>query len=454
MSNGIDLENVTEWANDGTQITEPPGTLQDAGYTGGEQPFNEHHNWIWNTRDDRINRLTNRANRTNISQPGLSIEDFCSDLQYNKDWIHGYSGLNTYGFIPTEKPIAMCRGWNYTKKRQCIYVVIQGDNTKIVELRNADDFTIEKEEHSVSITGTIDAICCDGPYLYILGVNLGTARVTKIATNPWSATPVLEGGSPILIDTTNVGKNRIIVADSTHIAFIGKDETCASAKIINVWTKAPFTNLQGRGNAPNSATDWPGTALCSDGATLFFTTTSTTGGNTLLCAANIADPTQATGTGGAFTNKVIGASPAKAGHTIFDGMHISVIRNDGYIASFNKDLDRYKNLDFQFENAKSPDEDFPKFVFDGFTAWAMFQHDGDDDSNNGFIAPFRPQEICLDHPTTRRAIQKKQFLSTYTAATVIMGETRLEYSDGCLWYIKRAGVEQIVYRIPNILARR
>jgi hypothetical protein len=451
----IDLEKTVVWANDETQVDTPPTELQDEGYAGEEQPFNEHHNWIWNSRDKKLNRLTDRANRTHISSPGLSIEDFCSDLNHPEDdWVHPYSSYNNYGFIPTEFPIYLCRGWNYTLKKPCIYVVIQGDNSKIVEIRNGDDFSIEREDHSVSITGTIDAICCDGPYVYILGVNLGSARVTKIQTNPWSATPVAEGGSPILIDTTNVGKNRIIVADSIRIAFVGKDEHCASAKVINVWNKTIGGNLEGRGNAPNSATDFPGTALCSDGFTLFFTTSSTTGGDTRLCAANIADPTTATGSGGAFANTSIGASGVKGGHTIFDGRHISVINDLGYVISFNKDVDRVRNLDFRFENTKSPNEAFPKFVFDGFTAWAMFQHDGDDDANNGFIAPFRPQGIMLDYPTGTMTLKKKEFLSSFTDGATVMGETRLEYSDGCLWYIKRAGDEQIIYRLPNILNRR
>lgn len=456
MSSGIDLENVIVWANSETNVDYPGSTLEDAGYLGEEQPFNEHHNWIWNVRDKRLNKLTDRANRTHIAPPGSNIENFCSGLYdlNTEDWIHGYSGINTYAFTPPGLPIYMCRAWNYTLKRPVLYVVAQNDNTKIMEIRNADDFSIEKVDHSVSITGTIDAICSDGPYLYILGVNLGSARVTKIATNPWSATPVLEGGSPILIDTNGYGRNKIIVASSTHIAFIGKDESTDQNKAVNVWAKADFANLQGSGNAPSSATDYPGTALCSDGSTLFFTTTSTTSGNTMLCAANIANPGIATGLGGAFTAKIIGGFGTKAGHTIYDGRHISVIRDDGAIGSFNKDVDRWRSLDFQFNNAKSPDALFPKFVFTGFTAWALFQHDGDDDANNGFITPFRSQEICLDHPAPTQLINKKQFLYSYTNTIPRMGMTRLEYSDGCLWYLTDVGTDNILHRIPNILNRR
>lgn len=450
----IDLQNITVWANSEVNVDYPGVTLEDAGYLGEEQPFNEHHNWIWNVRDKRLNALTQRANATDIEPPNTEIEDYCAAIykaSSGRDWIHPYSGSNSYSF-GGDSPIFMCRGWNYALGKPVLYLILQGDATKIVEIRNDKDFGMTREDHSVSITGTMDAICCDGPHIYTLGVNGGTARVTKIITDPWSATPVGAGGSPVVIDTSGFGRNNIIVADSNHIAFIGKDEATDQNVAVNVYTK-DLVNSQGSGNAPNSATDYPGTALCTDGFTLFFTTTSVTGGNTMLCAANISNPAIATGAGGAFTAKVIGASGTKAGHTIYDGRHVSVLRDDGYIASFNKDIDRYKNLDFLFENAKSPDSIFPKFLFDGFTGWAIMQHDGDDDSNNGFIAPFRPQEICLDHPTTR-TIQKKQFLSSYTNAVPFMGKTRFEYSDGCLWYITDAGTSSALQRLPNILNRR
>lgn len=456
----IDLQNITVWANNEDNVSYPGTTLEDVGYLGEEQPFNEHHNWIWNVRDKRLNALTDRANRTNIASPSMPIDEFCSGLHHNiNDWVHPYSGYNAVSF-GANNVINMCRGWNYTRGQEVIYAILEGDQTKVREIRNSPTFeAFGSEDHSVTLdapgTETMEAICCDGPYVYILVSEAGGfGKVYKFSTNPWSPTKVASQVSTTLIDTTGVGRNKIIVANASNIAWIGKGESTDSGKVIRIFSKDFVTVLSGRGNAPSSATYYPGTGLASDGSTVFFTVLSTALGNPLLCAANISDPTQATGLGGAFTAKTLGSSTQIGGDVIYDGRHVSVIRNDGYIASFNKDIDRYKSLDFLFENAKLPTgEPFAKMIHDGFTAWSLMQHDGDDDSNNGFIAPFRPQEICLDHPTTR-IIQKKEFISSYTVVSVIMGEMRLEYADGCLWYNPRVGSSTHFYRLPNILNRR
>lgn len=460
MSSGIDLENRRVWANAG-DVTEPSTVKQDDGYDGAEQPFNEHHNWIWNNRDIKENKKTDRLNRTHIASPGTSIADFCSNLnsRLTNDWLHPYATQNliSFGASPV---VNMCRGWNYVRKQEVIYAVIRGDNTKIVEIRNADDFSIETEDHliTVDVPGleTIEAICCDGPFIYVMIENTGSAGIYKYATNPWSATKVAFLATPIDIDLTGKGKNNIIVADTSNLAFVGVNEATLAARSINIVPKTLLSVASGRGNAPSSATYFAGTGLCSDGFTCFFGVYSSAADNTLLCAGNIADPTIATGLSGSFTAQTIGAVAINPGGLIHDGRHISILRSDGYVSSFNKDIPKWRPLDFQFENTFSPDEKFPKITYDGFTAWAILQHDGDSDANNGFIAPFRPDDICLDHPTTR-IIQNKIFLSTFTDGATIMEETRMEYADGCLWFnpeVLSAGGGANLFRVPNILNRR
>lgn len=459
----IDIENVREWANSG-DVSEPSTTKQDDGYEGAEQPFNEHHNWIWNFRDKKTNQTSNRLNRTHIANPGTAIGAFCEGKQnVNTDWIHPYGWPNTKD-LGSDTVINMCRGWNYALKQPVIYAVYKGDSTKIVEFRNdnsvGNDFDIDKEDHAITLDApgseNIEAICCDGPNIYLLCEVSGSTKLYKFNVNPWSASKVASKSVSISQDTAGLGRNAIIVANANLLAFIGRGEHGGSNKVINTVTKDLVTVVSGRGNSPVSTTYFPGTGLVSDQSTVFFTFYSTTTDNLLLCAADLSDLSTATGTGGAFGTKIIGDDTKKAGGIIYDGRHISVLRDDGYVASFNKDIDRWRTLDFQFENAKSPDEDFPKLVYDGFTAWSILQHDGDDDSNNGFVAPLRVNEICLDHPTTR-TIQKKEFLSTYTDGATIMEDTRMIYSDGCLWISPKVASTSPgtqLFRIPNLMNRR
>ncbi len=460
MSNGIDLENIRVWANDG-DVSEPSTTKQDDGYEGAEQPFNEHHNWIWNKRDILYNRSANKFNESHIQPPTIPFSDAIAGLYTEPNqWLMPQGLLNrtTFGSNPV---ISMCTGYNHILKKQVVFALLQGDSTKFVEIRNATTattFAVQTEDHLITLdvpcSEVPEAIACDGSFVYILVEDSLDGKIYKFSINPHSATKVVSLDTGVTIDATGKGRNNIICVDDNNLAFVGRTQSTISGDTLAIVPKTLASVAKGIGNATSNGGYFPSTGMASDGTVVYFTIYDFNDVLTpRLCCANIADPTTSP-----VTEKVLSSSPTtRGGSIIYDGFNVSCLKSDASVAVYYRPIDRYNDNEFIFQDfvTPSPYEDFPKMVFDGFTAWAMGMFDGDTNVENGCISPFHPELITLDYAAIQD-ITKKIFLFNFPA-TQVMAETRMCYADGCLWYNPdvRTGVGSgILYRLPNIMNRR
>lgn len=454
----VDIARLLEWANSG-DITEPQVAKQNLGYLGGEQPFDEHHNWLFNKSDRYDNFAVDFINRRQTLPPTLNEATQFSNNLWPVDWVHPYSSFNTYTF-GANSIVYLNPGWNSTLNRPCVYAARYGLQS-ITEIRNANDFTIETEVHAITLANgdeRIEAFCCDQFNIYVLASRpADDPRMYAFSTNPWSATPVWSFSIPQIIVNNGRGENNLILADNDWLALPATALTADNYCVYMVRRDGTPGVRTGRGNAPNSAAYRVTKGLCSNGTNLFFAVVNTTPANTLLCSADVSNPANATNGGGAITNKDTNSSHSIES-LIHDGYHIHGLNAGGNIFTYDWTQDIVDNVfAFTIQSTTSPQvhSDGPHMVFDGINAWALVEYDGTDD-HNGFVVPIRVADTCVDLTSPRTISGPRIFMQPSQPTNAMILDTRLAYSDNCLWLAPRnsAALQNLViYRIPNLIAR-
>lgn len=464
-----DINKLRVWANELTNVVEPDVELQDEGYVGGDQPFAEHHDWIWWRRDKTVNQLIDEANYGRTQGAGLSTEEQASELYYGiQDWLHPWSTKNKVT-LPSE-PIDMCPGWDFTLEKQVVYVARLG-YSGVTQINNSDAGGIAVTHRALTLDDgaeVIDAICSDGDYLYVLTTGKPTfnATVYKFSANPWSSTPVwsLDIGTIFLFNTTNRGKNDLIVADGDWIATPLTNTAPSTGKSVMLINKDGLSTRSGRGNAPNNASYLTSPYLASNGTNLFFAVEDVGGQKPTFCTADIADPDLATNGGGAVNNNVaVTDGNVGVGSIIHDGHLIHWLTASGRIYSYDWDSDISSALTHsQWTISRTPAPQVgttaPSAAFDGMYMWTLWEYDGETDNDNGFFIPINVAEETMDEAGAKAISDPRILIQPPLPSGPSMSSTKTVYLDNCLFttlYIAPgAGSGFDILRLPNLQARK
>jgi hypothetical protein len=481
------IDKTRVWANDETRVSEPTTILQDAGYAPLEQPYNEHHNWIWNSRDKKLNHLLGERNLGQSHAAGISKADQVAGrfefdgvnrIPGGQDWLHPYSSLNKYQFPAGFQPTCMAPAWDYTLDRPVVYVGCAGLNTGIYSVRNADDGTIAVEFIPLTFDegGEFpEAIASEGDAFYILtagkaSTNYGIYRFSANPTSPTKAWSTVETSS--LFGPAGLGRNALIVADDTWVAFPCTGVAPGSNTLVRMVRKSDGAAANsGDGNAGGYVSSFRASPnICSDGIRLHFAIEQLLSPATeriLIGTADIANLAQATDGGGSpvVVKQIDGTEGLGCGSLIWDGALVHVLTAKGTVASLYPDGNVYRTDSeptWEFANAFQPqsETDHPSMCFDGLNAWVLLELDGIANDANAFISPLRVGDQSVDLIST-------QVLQSPDQAEIMIGwpkpgtsqtyDTKMVYSDNALWILPRIKSSPIgldLLRLPNLAARR
>ena len=467
-------DRIIEWANSG--LVSPADTSkQNSGWVAGnEKPFFRYFNWWMNQSDRTQNDTADTLNERGTQSPSNPNVDAISELYHgDRDWSNLTSSLNRYtgaGAI-----INMCRGWNYTLDQEVVWAADRVLPAGITQIRNEKPkedgtFGITSERFLVTLDHASDVfvgVCCDGPYVYILALTQSPladiGKVYKMSANPWSSTPVwVRNFSVYGISTDVIGLNRIIVADDDNLAILLRGLDTSSQAPIAILSKDNTSFTTGSGNAPSSATLEPGAGLCSDGTSVFFTIEDPAylvAGQ--LCAADISDPTVASG----MTAHALGVTPTSrpVGGIIFDGEHVVCVPwmgNNAKVFTYRRSTDTLRETNALVGGIDSTVVRFP-VVFDGMRIWSLMNYNGDSNEYNAFITSWYPYlHNALPNPGTYPEYDGvKHFLADETEdlAGPVATNPKMVYADGCMWIsplINDPVTQPLIIRMPNVLGRQ
>jgi hypothetical protein len=474
----VNINERTVWANLETKVAEPPSTLQNEGYASLEQPYNEHHNWIWNSRDKNANWMIRERNLAQRVPPVISIAQQIGQRygEENASWVHpyaNYSGTNVNEVsFSANQPLCIAPAWDYTRDVPCVYVGREDWNTGLFRLRQSsqgivEDFITLNFNES---TEYVESVVSDGPFFYVmtLGHSSGDAyfyRFSADSLNPVPAWSTSDGGS----NFKSGGRNGMCIAGD-FLAYV-RTNVAAGNNVIRLIRKADAGEFrQGGGNSTSLPSTYVvGQNIVSNGDNVFFEMYDAVGSSNLfLCGANIADPTQATGPTGAWTKKELYiTSGTMSGDLVFDGRLVHASSANGLIGTYDWTSNTWDtNGIWHLSNAKDPPlrMEHTSMAYDGFYAWVMYENDGMSSNNDSFIAPVRVSDTAIGHDLGVIPIE----ISIPVIPEISVGppsspspsteRTKMCYSDNALWIIplladSPAGDTKII-RLPNLRERR
>jgi len=471
-----DINKTDLWANLETQVAEPPGSLQDSGYAPLEQPFNEHHNWLWNSRDKIQHQLVQERNYKQHMASGILITDQCAQRFYNRDWLHPYSAVNTYTFLSGNQPHCMCPGWDYSRNRPCIFVGLM-DEDGVYRVFNEDGGGIGAEFINLGFLNTSleypEALVCEGDALYVMtfGNPSGNMYFYRFPMNPFSSTPTWSTSHTGSNFKTGLGENAMCIAGD-WLVYLLSNLPLGNNTIRFIRKSDAGAFQQGEGNGLALGSNYQVTpSLVSNGTEVFFQATDNTATfHNYLCGCDVSNPANATTPLGAWTAKVLnGTIIGRGGDLIYDGHLVHCLSANGHVGSYNWHRNVWPLLNdamWQYASAKitagPTRQNHANFAFDGFYGWALLEFDGEDADNQAFISPCRLGDTAIDYNTSNIPIALQApwpeiMLGEPKSADPVNYLTKMIYSDNCLWIIPRiktAPVGTTLLRLPDIRSRR
>lgn len=457
------ISKIVEWANSGP--LDDPGTAKtNDGYVASEQPTNENHNFIWNFRDRKMNELVRETAIRGLTPPNMDRDLSCAGFNSKSlDWANPESALNTLTYA-TDSLIHLARGWDYARNKPVVYVLLEDDDSKISVIYEDDDYTIKSEDWGI-VPGIAlmkpEAIACDGPTVFILFGNAsGEAVLQSYNAQTRSSLPIATLVTSLSIGTGGKGRQSLIVADDTRLAFVAVLESTAGGDSIAVVDKslAGGTLQTGIGNAESAATTFPRPTLTTDGEALFFVTYDSVSAEYYLCVADIDDLSSATGAGGSLVrDEIIGGEP---GELVNTGRLTLVPLDTGAVSAYDKDdTDTFPpQLDGVMDTIGDVDistGDLVRSAFDGLYVWFLYLNDESAPPNDqGVLVAFSAAEMSLRSKSTSWAKEKARII-TSRGSNPTKRESRLVVSDGALWLIPdtTATSDAKIQRVPNLKTR-
>ena len=439
---------IYPWSELGVHTPPPPGSLQDSGWTPGYEPEAEYENWKEWGRDRNQNSIMVDTNKLMLTPPEMNLSD-----QIGGD--HTVNALSVpygpFNGLPAAAYVQNCRAYNHTLKRESTFFVINNEPTFIREFYNDTDYGIAFTDHPITLPANHypDALCCDGDAVYLLSITnpSGTGAIHKISINPWGTTPVWSRTLTGFINGANHGDNTIIVAGHDHVAFLYRD-TLDSYSAVGVLAKDNSTLANGSGNAGVTVGWIPAMGLCHAGGVLFFIITGTTVSK--LCMAFVSNPT----TSPPYLSWDL---PTDAGNCATDGQIVVVSDINARMHAYDIATDTRMPHLFGFDRAQVVDELYPKLVFDGMRMWALWEYNGNTETNS-FVVPVSLSHISGDHPDTPQATLSYPYTMLGRPLTAGLDEittfARMCFADSCLWIIlKTNDATSIPVRVPKLWMR-
>ena len=458
------------WAEQGEKV-EPGDAQINSGWQPGQEPPSQHENW----KSDRLEVITNQLVHQNNTQEGLSAQlgrarSTSGTYSYNptgNTWSVGNATVGESG-----RWINFCRGYNHSLGRECVFAIDADDVGNIIEFRQGFDGEIVREAHAINLPAnfTPDSMCCDSYFLYIYGTGDPTLRfqIIMISISPWDANPIWHriGGAAQLTITSGAndqqGRNKIICANDDYLAFLMDGDNK-----IGILAKNNAVLLVGDGNRPTGTffEVLPDCLVAHNDdvynvhCVYFFYNSGP--GEWALCAADIADPTQATLDGTPFTSTTL--PPGEPGTMATDGDVIAFGTKNNYLNFYVPSFDLTATRSIQIPSAWNIDftyeEDWNKTTYDGRYFWTHhhYYHSGSNAGNAMLIAysapsvPGAPEtieegihRIFLGHP-----------LLTSPNPQNVTNDPKFIFADDAVWLAKQSfHVGFPMYRIPMNLLRR
>lgn len=477
----VDITERTVWANNETQVSEPSSTLQDAGYAPLEQPYNEHHNWIWNSRDKQINKLLIERNYQQRFAHTIPIGNQVSgQLGDPYNVVHPYASLNEFSLV-AGNPICICPAWDYSVDRPCVYIGVDG-YSGIVRVRNISTGLYVQNLPLSFLEGTeyVESIVSEGDAFYVMtkGHSSGNVYFYRFSANPFSATPVwssgYSGGAFL-----SLGRNGLCIAGD-WLATVLTGITLPTGPLVRLIRKSDAgATAQGSGNAGSLSAGYrPGWGITSNGISIFFSMFDPTVANRLyLCGADVSNPAQATYPAGGAGPYAWSPQPLEgtaavnvgSGDLVYDGRLVHILSTNGHIGSYEHEYNVWAASNkaiWKFEYAKTPidEQEHASMCFDGFYGYTLLEYDGASNINNSFISSVRLADTSIDRSSTEYPF----ILKPPNCPQIMLGPprpqnpvtylTKMVHSDNSLWILPRiklpAYTGTTLIRLPNTWARR
>jgi hypothetical protein len=464
------------WANDETQVAEPSTTLQDTGYAPLEQPYNEHHNWIWNSRDKGANRIIHDRNMATRFDAVISIGDQVSRNFQTYDAAHIYkAGRNAF---VDNLLNAICVGWHYDTQRECV-LLGKAITSNITRVRNDDEFNLLSESLVFTFNEASErpeAMVSEGDTLYVmtLGHSSGDAYFYRFSINPFNATPIWSTS-----DTGSFFKNRgrsCLCIAGDWLAYLRTNvEIDTGTDVIRMIRKSDAGAFrQGMGNILGVSGFYTGWSLVANADSLFYGAYNpTTVGAVKLGGADIANPNTANYPGGLWFGKDIGGTTpgggviVGAGDLIYDGELVHISTTNGLIASYDWEADIWTASGASNYRVSNALEDVAElehapFAYDGFNAWLLSELEGASGNDNNSIVT----QVAVSNQTMDWSGQL--LLDIPAVSQIPLGRPRpsarithlpkMVVADNSLWImdntIAEPTVEPNFWRIRNLSERR
>jgi hypothetical protein len=392
-------------------------------------------------------------------------------------WVHPYP--NTSGTSINEivyasgQPLCLAPAWDFTKDIPCVYVGRENWTTGIQVLRQESD-GLSSESVTLNFnegTEYAEAIVSEGTHFYVMtrGHSSGNVYFYRFSAdstiNPVPVWSTSDSGSYF----KSQGRNGMCIAGD-FLAYV-RTNRAAGTNMIRLIRKLDAGEFrEGQGNSTGLPANYlVGQNIVSNGDNVFFEMYDAIGSNNIfLCGADIADPTQATGPGGAWArNELYITGGTLTGDVVFDGRLVHASSANGLIGTYDWVTDLWTNTGiWHLTNAKDPPlrMEHTSMAYDGFYAWVMYENAGMSSNYDSFIAPVRVSDTGIGHDLGVTPIE----ISIPVIPEITVGSpgmsspsterTKMIYSDNALWIIplladSPAGDTKII-RLPNLRERR
>jgi hypothetical protein len=443
---------IREFADEGL-TTEPDLNLQDEGYVANDQPVDEEFNWLFNSRDNRLNNITAELNAFLSVPPNMSIEQVVAGYGANGGQsLVSHVDLSECNVALSQQPYLLSNGWNYQKNCPCIYAFMIEDETKVVEFRFEEGFKVVSESRSLSGLGSTAFIkilgaCCDGPTLYILTRESSTTRLHKFDTVNWTGSPSVPSlviSSSVSVMATDYRKNKLIVADHYNLAFLVSSSDGSDSDLVGIVEK-DFSSppVFGNGNFSQSGADWKlKNALETDGSRVYFIMRNSSTNASHLVAANISNPGTASNSHGVFADSVcFGVSGGHADHIAFTGTAVVFAFTSGevaYLDPFEENPQVHVSHEIGRIYADLSVIYGPGIVFDGANLWVLALHQSNLDPayhHNARLVKIPAGDIDLGGAAgTAIPVNSGVFVSKGLPAADVIEQVRMTACGGVVWF--------------------
>jgi len=361
--------------------------------------------------------------------------------------------IDTTSFL-ANGPRHLCRGWNYTLNKECIFVCGDDGDSAVMQITNDIDFQITGESKAITLPAnhTPDSMACDGTSLYLLchSAASGTAgAVHRFALDPWTGTPVWSHLLSGAIDDSRMGRSVIEIADDTRIVVLFNGAVLDTGiPALAVMLKANGSETLGSGNHSPSGSKYGGMGLCIVGSDIWFITRTSGYESSWVCGAQITSPTSDP-TSPAFPDDINVSETV--GRITTDGKIILLPHTDGGISVFNPSDAPVEALQANYFNVPNAsfETNYPGAAFDGQRAWTLWVPLPA--NHNAFFFLFAMDDLYIEDASVRTIDYPRSIIGYPESTSSLVEDSQFCFAGGCLWLISNINQSGgYIRRVPRL----